>query len=75
MSDTVTMTREQFDDLTSRLEKVENKSVASETTVRQCNVCGDLLPEDLAKCVKHPYDLTNEVGSDRLCKPVVVSQS
>lgn len=75
MSDTVTMTKEQFDDLTSRLAKVETANSDVGVTIRHCNTCGDLLPDDVARCVRHPNDLTNTVGKDRFGKVVLVNQT
>lgn len=75
MSETVTLTKEQFNDLTARLAKVETAASDVGTTVRQCNTCGDLIPNDASRCFKHPNDVTNTVAQDRWGKSVLVNQA
>ena len=72
MSETVTLTKEQFDALNKRLAAVETASTDAGVTVQTCNVCGDQVE---GRCVKHPNDVTNIVGKDRFGKSVLVSQS
>jgi hypothetical protein len=74
MSETVTINKDEFDALKKRLSAVETASSEAGVVVRQCNTCGDLIPDDASRCVKHPGDVTNTVGQDRFGKSVLVSQ-
>ena len=72
MSETVTLTLEQFNALKDRIAAVEAAGDDNAVVNLTCNVCGDVVEE---KCYKHPNDVTNHVGKDRFGKPVLVKQS